>query len=184
MKETKKRSTKLGNESHENSVKLRQEVKDTIDDMLAKGEKITKTGVARKCNISRGLLYSPEMDTYINAAIQLQEEQSLNLPNQETNLYRKLMASYIFQYSLLEEQEALLNEVISNSKSAKGLSKLQQSYILNLLAYRLRNETDKNEILYAIETFPFENDIPDWKRILIEILEHDSNGIALQLLRN
>ena len=180
-----KRSTKLSRASHENSIKKRTEIKNAIDDMLTKGEKITKANIVRRCNVSRGLLNSPELDSYIKAAQRMQDENSLHMPNQENNLYRKLMSSYIFQYSLLEEQEALLNEVLKDAKSAKGLSKIQKSYILNLLAFRLANETDKNEILYQIKNFAFEEDIPDWKIHLIDILkENNENSIALETLQS
>ena len=114
-----KRNTKLGDSSHEKSVRLRQETKNKIDEMLANGTKITFKSVMEECGVSKGFVYDKDIRAYINEAQRMQKEEALNLPNQQQNLYWKLMASYIFQYSLMDEQEALLNDAIENLKARK-----------------------------------------------------------------
>lgn len=116
-----KRSSPLTTKKHEESIKLRTEIKRKIDDMLSSGVKITKADISRKCEVSRSFLNSPEMDKYIKAAQKIQEEQGISEKKEETSIYRKLMASYIFQYALMDEQEALLLEVIKDLKRANGL---------------------------------------------------------------
>lgn len=95
-----KRKTVLGEKSHAHSVKLRQETKNKVDEMLTSGEKITFERIMEECSVSRGFLYDKEMRVYIDESIRLQKEEMLNLPNQQQNLFWKLMAAYIFSICL------------------------------------------------------------------------------------
>lgn len=154
----KKRNTKLGKDSHEKSVRLRQETKNKIDEMLVNGTKITVKSVMEECGVSKGFVYDKDIRAYIEEAQRLQKEEMLNLPNQQQNLYWKLMASYIFQYSLMDEQEALLKDSIADIR----LRKSKEEYTFNLLARYLATETDndkvEDEIKAFMKSFLFNND--------------------------
>ena len=63
-----KRNTKLGDSSHEKSVRLRQETKNKIDEMLANGTKITFKSVMEECGVSKGFVYDKDIRAYINEA--------------------------------------------------------------------------------------------------------------------
>lgn len=105
-------------QKHKDSQKLRQETKNFIDNMLINGIPITQKNVEEGMNVSHGFVNNPEISSYIKQAQTLQEEQDLNVDveYQRTILLRKLMASYIFQYSLLDEEETFLKQAIQDMK--------------------------------------------------------------------
>ncbi len=180
-----KRNTKLGDSSHEKSVRLRQETKNKIDEMLANGTKITFKSVMEECGVSKGFVYDKDIRAYINEAQRMQKEEALNLPNQQQNLYWKLMASYIFQYSLMDEQEALLKDAIENLKARKEHRSQQADYSLKLLAHYLALETDstriKDELMAFIAVFAI--DIPEWQEELITLIKKEVEDCpALEVL--
>lgn len=144
-----KRKTVLGEKSHAKSIKLRQETKNKVDELLANGEKITFKRIMEECGVSKGFLYDKNIRAYIDEAIRLQKEEMLNLPNQQQNLFWKLMAAYIFQYSLMDEQEALLKDSIEDIRSRKS----KEEYTFKLLARYLATETDNNKVEDEIKTF-------------------------------
>lgn len=176
-----KRKTVLGEKSHANSVKLRQETKNKIDEMLASGEKITFKKIMEECGVSKGFVYDKEIRAYIDSAINLQKEEMLSLPNQQQNLFWKLMAAYIFQYSLMDEQEALLKDSISDLKKRKA----RADYSLQLLAKYLAIETDLQKVKDEIKAFlpMYFYDITDFTKKLIALIKEITDDCpALELL--
>ena len=110
--------SKMSEESHKKSQKLRTEVKGYIDRMVASGIPVTKKAVMEGAKVSNGFVNNKEITEYINAAKEKQKKQDLrvDVDLQNTILFRKLMSSYIFQYALLDEQEAFLKEAIKELK--------------------------------------------------------------------
>lgn len=181
------RKTVLGNKRHEESVQLRQKTKNKIDEMLVNGTKITFKSVMEECGVSKGFVYDKDIRAYIEEAQRMQKEESLNLPNQQQNLYWKLMASYIFQYALMDEQEALLKDEIENLKTRKEQRSQQADYSLKLLAHYLILETDSIRIKEELTAFcsVFITDIPNWKEELIALMkERVDDCIALEFLNS
>lgn len=180
-----KRNTKLGKDSHEKSVRLRQETKNKIDEMLTSGTKITFKSVMEECGVSKGFVYDKDIRAYIEEAQRLQKEEMLNLPNQQQNLYWKLMASYIFQYSLMDEQEALLKDAIKGLKERKERKSKEADYCLEVLAHYLALETDLVKIrdeMMAFHSIYF-TDIPNWRgRLIALIKERVDDCLALEVL--
>lgn len=164
-----KRKTALGEKSHAKSVKLRQETKNKVDEMLVSGEKITFKRIMEECGVSKGFVYDKDIRVYIDEAIRLQKEEMLNLPNQQQNLFWKLMAAYIFQYSLMDEQEALLKDSIDDLKKRKA----RADYSIRLLAKYLAIETDLRKAKDEIQAFlpMYYYDIPDFTQKLITLIK-------------
>lgn len=165
------RKTVLGNKSHEKSVKLRQETKNKIDEMLTNGTKITFENVMKECKVSKGFVYNEEIRKYIEAAKAVQKDEKLNLPNQQLNLYWKLMASYIFQYSLMDEQEEVLRDAMEGLRSRQQVAE----YVIRLLAKYLAMETDSAKRKIELEEFQsvFREIIPNWKDKLSDLMEQE-----------
>lgn len=82
-------------ERKKNSPKLRTETKNYIDKMLACGNSITKANIVKGMDVSRSFLNTPEIDTYIKDAAAKQMQIKINLEQQNSILFNKLMASYI-----------------------------------------------------------------------------------------
>lgn len=164
-----KRKTALGGKSHAKFVKLRQETKNKVDEMLASGEKIIFKRIMEECGVSKGFVCDKEIRAYIDAAISLQKEEMLSLPNQKQNLFWKLMAAYIFQYSLMDEQEALLKDSIDDLKKRKA----RVGYSLQLLAKYLALETDLRKVKDEIQAFlpMYYYDIPDFTKRLNALIK-------------
>ena len=110
--------SKMSDKSHEESLKLRTEVKEYIDRMVASGIPVTKKAVMEGAKVSNGFVNNKEITEYINKAKEKQAEQDLRVDVSLQNiiLFRKLMSSYIFQYALLDEEEAFLKEAIKKMK--------------------------------------------------------------------
>lgn len=110
--------SKMSDKSHEESLKLRTEVKEYIDRMVASSIPVTKKAVMEGAKVSNGFVNNKEITEYINKAKEKQAEQDLrvDVSLQNTILFRKLMSSYIFQYALLDEEEAFLKEAIKEMK--------------------------------------------------------------------
>lgn len=78
---------------------------------------ITKAEIMRHVTISRSTLdKNPILSSYIK---EMQEKQNRKKPSDiktynRTAIYRKLMASYVFTYQLLEEQNIFLEDAIKS----------------------------------------------------------------------
>lgn len=116
--EEKKRLSEMCQKKHEDSQKLRQETKNFIDEMVINGLKVSKKAVRKGMGISNGFVNNPEITAYIKQAQELQKDDGINVDveYQRTILFRKLMASYVFQYSLLDEEETFLKQAIEDMK--------------------------------------------------------------------
>lgn len=113
-----KRTSEMCQKKHNDSVKLRQETKNFIDEMVVNGLKVSKKAVRDGMHVSNGFVNNPEITAYIKQAQALQKKEELNVDvdYQDITLFRKLMASYVFQYSLLDEEETFLKQAIEDMK--------------------------------------------------------------------
>ena len=70
---------------------------------------------------SNGFVNNEEITAYIKQAQEKQRHSDtrVDLDLQNTILSRKLLSSHIFQYALLDEQETLLTEAITDMKTEK-----------------------------------------------------------------
>lgn len=104
--------SRMPDNSHKNLQKERTEVK-VVSRIL-----VTKMSVMEDVKVSNGFVNNKEITEYINAAKEKQKKQDLrvDVDLQNTILFRKLISSYIFQYALLDEQEAFLKEAIKELK--------------------------------------------------------------------
>lgn len=116
--EDKKQMNKMCQDKHIASQKLRQETKNFINSMILDGIPVTKKAVKEGLHLSNGFVNNPEITEYIKKAQELQQNQNLNIDKeyQNTILFRKLMASYNFQYALLNEEDAFLTQAIADMK--------------------------------------------------------------------
>lgn len=82
--------SKMSDKSHEESLKLRTEVKEYIDRMVASGIPVTKKAVMKGANVSNGFVNNKEITEYINKAKEKQAEQDLrvDVSLQNTILFR------------------------------------------------------------------------------------------------
>lgn len=102
----------------EKSAKLTTEVKLLVDFFYKSDIPITKAEIMKHIKISRATLdKNPVLSSYIK---EMQEKQKKKKPNgidnsyTQTAIYRKLMASYVFTYQLLEEQNIFLEDAIKS----------------------------------------------------------------------
>lgn len=164
------KETVLGNTSRERSEKLRQEVKNVIDRMVMDGITVTAKEVERQANVSHGFVYSEGIKEYIDEAKKKQknEKQRVDIKLQNSVLHKKLMASYIFEYALLDEHEAFLKDAIEKIKSDNTIA----DNSIKFFASCLEQETDEKKIKKLLKDFKdcFEKDIPDWKEKVLPLL--------------
>ena len=176
MAEEKKQS-KLCTEKRLQSQKLRAETKATIDKMVLANIPVTKASVMKQMNVSNSFVNTPEISDYIKEAKNKQGKSSakMDITSQNQLLFRKLMASYVFQYALLDEQEAFLKDALKNIKENKtsSLSVFQASTVLHMLTLNLHILTTEKEIEELLTLFreAFEKEIPDWKKLVTDRLK-------------
>lgn len=101
----------------EQSQKLITEIKLLVDMFYKTDIPIKKSEIMKHIKVSRSTLdKNPEISSYIK---EMQEKQKNKKPEgidkaySETAMYRKLMASYIFTYQLLQEQNIFLEDTIT-----------------------------------------------------------------------
>lgn len=188
----KKRSSKMVNRSHQNSLKMRTEVKDFIDRMVVTGIPVTKKSVMEGTGCSNGFVNNEEITAYIKQAQERQKHSDMrvDIDLQNTVLSRKLLSSYIFQYALLDEQETFLEEAIKDMKTEKlpekALSVLQIETIIDLLVSNIEKETNGHKIIFLLKNFQnaFSEDIPNWKKRVLDILKEKPDCLALQIIKS
>lgn len=101
----------------EQSQKLITEIKLLVDMFYKTDVPIKKSEIVKHIKVSRSTLdKNKEISSYIK---EMQEKQKNKKPEgidkayNETAMYRKLMASYVFTYQLLQEQNMFLEDAIS-----------------------------------------------------------------------
>lgn len=101
----------------EQSQELITEIKLLVDMFYQTDIPIKKSEIMKHIKVSRSTLdKNPEISSYIK---KMQEKQKKKKPQgidkayNETAMYRKLMASYVFTYQLLQEQNSFLEDAIS-----------------------------------------------------------------------
>ena len=110
--------SELTDKSPSNSKKKETELKEVVRKMLAAGIPITPAEVERQSGLSHSFVYKPEMQKFIKEQKEKQKKDDLrvDVELQNFNLHAKLMASYIFAYSLLDEQEEFYKTAIAELK--------------------------------------------------------------------
>lgn len=110
------------------SEKIATEVKLLVDEYYKNDVPIKKNKIAESLNIHVSTLnHNKELASYIKEMKEKQAEKNPNgidLHYRTTAHYRKLMASYIFSYQLLEEQNTLLEDAIMQME--QRLQELQE----------------------------------------------------------
>lgn len=111
------------------SKKIATEVKLLVDEYYKNDVPIKKSKIAEALRISVSTLsHNKELASYIKEMQEKQAEKNpkgIDLNYRATAHYRKLMASYIFTYQLLEEQNSMLEDYIMQlEKKLKKLKKL------------------------------------------------------------
>lgn len=158
------------------SKKMVTEVKEVIRKMVADGEPVTSKNVVEKAGISRATIYNnPEIKKFFMEQQEKQKEAALRVDTelQQKNLHTKLMASYIFAYSLLDEQEEFYKTAISELKGRNTPSVSNENHFsIDFACQVLSNETDVEKATTILEYFQnnFAAVIPDWKDQLMKKL--------------
>lgn len=110
------------------SEKIATEVKLLVDQYYNNDVPIKKNKIAESLHIHVSTLnHNKELASYIKEMQEKQAEKNpdgMDLHYRATAYYRKLMASYIFTYQLLEEQNTLLEDHIMQME--KRLQELQE----------------------------------------------------------
>lgn len=167
--------SKLSDESKADSKKKETELKEVVRAMVAAGIPVTSAEVERLTGLSHSFVYKPEMQKFIKEQQEKQKEEGLrvDIGLQKQNLYTKLMASYIFAYSLLDEQEEFYKTAISELKgrSTPSISD-NEHFSIDFACQVLSNETDVEKATTILEYFQnnFAAVIPDWKDQLMKKL--------------
>ena len=112
-----KKSDKMVAMKKDQSQKVITEVKLLVDMFYKTDVPIKKSEIMKHIKVSRSTLdKNPEISAYIK---EMQEKQKEKQPTgidkayNETAMYRKLMASYVFTYQLLQEQNIFLEDAIA-----------------------------------------------------------------------
>lgn len=174
--------SKMTDDRQEKSRTMRTEVKEVIKKMLLSGQKLTIANISRKAKCSRSFLYTPEMKKFIEEQRENQrnEERRVDIELQNSVFHTKLMAAYIFLYSLLDQQEEFYKIAIEDLKNK---DKSFNDTAIMVLARILEQETKPERVIEILEAFldSFEKNIPDWKEKLIKTL---NSCVALDMLKN
>lgn len=169
--------SELTDKSPSNSKKKETELKEVVRKMLAAGIPISSAEVERQSGLSHSFVYKPEMQKFIKEQKEKQKKEDLKIDTelQNFNLHTKLMASYIFAYSLLDEQEEFYKTAIAELKDR------DKPFVINngsdsaikFICQTLSEETDPSKIAKLLNKFKvcFSESIPDWKEQLLEKLD-------------
>lgn len=160
--------SKLSDESKADSKKKETELKEVVRAMVTAGIPVTSAEVERLTGLSHSFVYKPEIQKFIKEQQEKQKEEGLrvDIGLQKQNLYTKLMASYIFAYSLLDEQEEFYKTAISELKGRSTPFVLQKNNSsIDFACQVLSNEADAANATAILNNFQmiFASDIPDWK---------------------
>lgn len=179
--------SELTDKSSSNSKKKETELKEVVRKMLAAGIPITSAEVERQSGLSHSFVYKPEMQKFIKVQKEKQKKDELrvDVELQNLNFHTKLMASYIFAYSLLDEQEEFYKTAIQELKDRETpfITNNCSDSAIDFICQILSKETDPSKISELLDKIRacFSKSIPDWKEQLIEILD---NCPALDFLIN
>lgn len=179
--------SKMTDENKAESKKKETEIKEVIRKMVSAGIPITSAEVERQSGLSHSFVYKPQIQKFIKEQKEKQKKGNLRVDIElQNSIYHKnLMASYIFAYSLLDEQEEFLKTAIAELKDRKkpfGAAQKPES-IINFLSMILSDETDPAKISSLLDKFQasYSETIPDWKEQLAGLL---TECPALGILKN
>lgn len=169
--------SELTDKSPSNSKKKETELKEVVRKMLAAGIPITSAEVERQSGLSHSFVYKPEMQKFIKEQKDKQKKDDLrvDVELQNQNFHNKLMASYIFAYSLLDEQEEFYKTAIQELKDRETpfIANNSSDSAIDFICQILSKETSSTKITTLLNKFKacFSESIPDWKEQIIGRLE-------------
>lgn len=179
--------SKMTDVKHKESIKMRTEVKEVIRNMLSSGKPLTMTNICKEAKCSRSFLYDSEMKTFIKEQREKQKKEDWRVDIElQNNIYHtKLMASYIFLYSLLDQQEEFYKIAIQELKDRETPFVINNGSdsAIEFICQLLSRETNSAKITDLLNKFKacFSESIPNWKEQVINKLE---KCLALDMLKN
>lgn len=173
--------SKMTDDKQKESKKMRTEVKEVIRNMLSSNQQLTVANISRQAKCSRSFLYDSEMQQFIKEQRERQQKDDWRTDIELQNMayHTNLMASYIFLYSLLDQQEEFYNLAIQDLKNREKSFDAPIKFIAQIL----ENKTNPEEINAILEKFQtaFSEIVPNWKEQLINTL---NNCPALDILKD
>ncbi len=170
----------MTDDRQKDSRKMRTEVKEVIRNMLSSGKQLTIANICEEAKCSRSFLYSSEMKEFIKEQQEKQKKEDwrVDIELQNSIYHTKLMASYIFLYSLLDQQEEFYKIAIEELKDKEKSFDAPIKFIAQIL----ENETNPEKISDILEKFQasFSEIIPNWKGQLIKTL---NSCLTLDMLK-
>ena len=171
--------SELTDKSSFNSQKKETELKEVVRKMLAAGTPLTYANIERETGLSRAFVeQKPENRQFIDEQKEKQKKDDLrvDVELQNFNLHAKLMASYIFAYSLLDEQEEFYKTAIAELKDRDKPFVINNGSdsVIEFICQILSEETDSSKVDKLLNKFKvcFSESIPDWKEQLLEKLDN------------
>lgn len=175
-------------ENMADSKKKETELKEVVRKMLSAGKPLNYANIERESGLSRAFVeQNPKNRQFIDEQIKKQEEENsrVDIELQNFNYHTKLMASYIFAYSLLDEQEEFYKTAIQELKDKETPFVINNGSdsAIEFICQLLSKETNSAKIIDSLNKFKtcFSQSIPNWKEQLIDKLGECS---ALDILRS
>lgn len=168
------------------SKKKETEVEEVVRKMLSAGIPITSAEVERQSGLSHSFIYKPEIQKFIKEQKEKQKQEGLkiDIELQNINYHTKLMASYIFAYSLLDEQEEFYKTAIQELKDRETPFVINNGSdsAIEFICQLLSGETNSVKITDLLNKFKacFAESIPNWKEQIMGRLEQCT---ALDILK-
>lgn len=159
------------------SRKKETELKEVVRKMLSAGIPITPSEVEKQSGLSHSFVYKPEMKKFIKEQKEKQKQESLrvDVELQNLNYHTKLMASYIFAYSLLDEQEEFYKTAIQELKDRETPFVINNGSdaAIEFICQLLSRETNSSKVTDFLNKFEacFSESIPNWKEQIMGKLE-------------
>lgn len=179
--------SKMTDDKQKESIKMRTEVKEVIRNMLARGTPLTMANICKEAKCSRSFLYNSEMKKFIKEQREKQREETWRVDiEMQNNIYHSnLMATYIFLYSILDEQEEFYKTAIQELKDRETPFVINNGSdsAIEFICQILSRETNSVKITDLLNKFKvcFSESIPNWKEQVINKLE---KCLALDMLKN
>lgn len=181
--------SKMTDENHNvDSPKMATEVKEVILKLAAAGIELNRYNIVKEAGCGQSYVYqNPEVRAFWKEQQekQIQEKLKVDVELQNLNYHTKLMASYIFAYSLLDEQEEFYKTAIQELKDRETPFAINNGSdsAIEFICQLLSKETSPIKITDLLNKFKacFSDSIPNWKEQVINKLE---KCLALDMLKN
>lgn len=165
-------------ENMADSKKKETELKEVVRKMLSAGKPLNYANIERESGLSRAFVeQNPKNRQFIDKQIKKQEEENskVDIELQNFNYHTKLMASYIFAYSLLDEQEEFYKTAIQELKDRETPFAINNGSdaVIEFICQLLSKETNSSKVTDLLNKFKacFSESIPNWKEQIMGRLE-------------